>query len=270
MKQLLISVFIFFFLAQGTAGVICTDSVPAQLREQINEIAKNRRTALVFSIEADQKYIIIASEDGMMKRVPIEKVTADDLFNIMETMAEQIEIIRVTQKKKEEQLNQKPAVEETPEMLVVTPVEPVFKFADSDSRFYFAPVLTNEEVGAAGIEITKGIKFIRFGLIFKKGQDIELSDKVELKWFAAGVLAQMDLMRLYNFTASTGLQVFAYNTSSTLYELDYLFAQLAFKYRFLVPALRLNFAPTVVELKAGTERYYTDRLNVMFMLNFAL
>lgn len=259
--------------------LVCRVAAAAlQFGEQFPEELKNAlladpRAAAVaeeFTLEtADGGFLLIVSKEGLMRRLPLEKTSAEDILNVVETMQEELVVIREAREKKAEPPKEEPQPAEEKPKEEEKPTVEWFAFADPDSRFYIGITLSPEEWGAGGLEFSGGVAFLRFGINAKKGLNVQLKGLPSLEWEAYGVLAQIDFLRVTDFTFSTGIEVFLYRLNNRIFERDQIFIGVAYKFLFMVTGVRAAVSPSDVVIKTGTKNYRTDQVRGIFFFSFA-
>lgn len=266
MRQLILVLSI-FFVSYLHSAVMFDETVPPKLRAEISALIKENKITTSFFIEIHNSgHYFITSIDGYMKKLPVAKTTAEDIVNVIETMQEEIYII----KEKKQRLKQDwPVYEKEPVEEKRKKNVEFFSFAGPDSRFYTGLSISTEENWAAGFEFSAGYLFFRAGLGMKKGLNVDLGDGARIKWEAYGISVQMNFLRVWDLTFSFGQEVLLYNVNSRIYEKDFLYLGLDYKIKFFVPAIRFKFSPADVSLSTEGKHYKTDRINIMLMLNFA-
>ncbi|HNT28115.1 MAG TPA: hypothetical protein PKH10_08050 [bacterium] len=272
---LLSGILLFFRVAMAT--IRFGDQFPEEL---MSALATDPRTAAVtedMTLEVTPDgFILIISDEGIMRRLPVANTTADDVLNVIETMREEITVIR----KAREQKSEPPKAEKAPPEVEAPkkteepkkeekPVVEWFAFADPDSRFYIGLTLSPEEAGAGGIEFSGGVAFLRFGLNAKKGLNVKLAGAPSLEWEAYGVLAQIDVLRVTEVTFSTGLEVFLYRLNNRIFERDQLFIGVAYKFLFMVVGVRAAVSPSDIVIQTEGKSYRTDQVRGVFFFSFA-
>jgi len=248
------------------AEVVVEESVGKELAGNIEEMYHARGIKSSFHIEQlYDKFLLISTEEGMMRKVPLENISAEDILNIMETMEEEIFIIRASKKDKE-----KKAVPEK-----VTPIRKieergVFKVWPeniSDRKFRIGLTISREERGAGGMEFSAGFHAFRFGMGFTKGLNISF-DNIEVNWDAFSFSGRLTLMRLFELHLTAGAEFLVYNMNTSIFDKEFITTSLYYQTKYFVPELRLKYAPGEVALVSDNERYVTDRVVVVFLLSF--
>ncbi len=252
------------------------DQFPEELKNALTADPRAAAIAEEFTLEtADGGFLLIVSKEGLMRRLPLEKTSAADILNVIETMQEELIVIREAREKKAEPLKVEEPPKEEPKPAEEKPKEEEkptvewFAFADPDSRFYIGITLSPEEWGAGGLEFSGGVAFLRFGINAKKGLNVRLKGAPSLKWEAYGVLAQIDFLRVTDFTFSTGIEVFLYRLNNRIFERDQIFIGVAYKFLFMVTGVRAAVSPSDVVIRTGTKNYRTDQVRGIFFFSFA-
>jgi len=269
------------------AGVSFKEGFPETLKVALESDPRTAALTESFSLEvAEGAFILIVTGDGLLRRLPLEKTTADDILNVLETMQEELIVIRQAREKKAETppppavapettpQEEKPAggeqkEEKKQEEKKEEPKVEWFAFADPDSRFYLGLTLSPEEAGAGGLEFSAGVAFFRFGINAKKGLNVKLSGAPSLEWEAYGIFAQIDVLRVVDITFSTGLEVFLYRLNNRLFERDQIFIGVAYKFLFMVAGVRAAVSPSDVVIETAGRRYRTDQVRGLFFFSFA-
>ncbi len=276
------------FSANLLAGVSFKEGFPEDLKVSLESDPRTAALTEEFTLEvAAGAFILIVTGDGLLRRLPLEKTTADDILNVLETMQEEVVVIRQAREKKiesgsaeslqgqaaaakpaEEQKEQRPPEKKEEEKKEEPKVE-WFAFADPDSRFYLGLTLSPEESGAGGLEFSAGVAFFRFGINAKKGLNVKLSDAPSLAWEAYGIFAQIDVLRVVDITFSTGVEVFLYRLNNRLFERDQIFIGAAYHFLFMVAGVRAAVSPSNVVIETAGSRYRTDQVRGLFFFSFA-
>ena len=191
------SKFIFFILilvqtASLSANLLFDETVPEKLRKGISKRYKELGFKNSFLIEVQSEdSILIIGENGFMRSLPLEHITATDVINVMENM---IGRVVVTKKKKGE----KDEDSERMKKYVIVPSEPekkedlyvskglevaenveFFPWNDSSERFSVNFFASSEENWAGGLNLSAGLAFIRLGFDFRKGSDLVFEDDLQ-------------------------------------------------------------------------------------------
>jgi len=285
MQPRLVAVLLFLVCVWRSAigGISFKEGFPEELQKSIGEDPRSTRVVEDFTLEVvDGAFFLIVSSEGLMRRLPIEKTSAADILNVIETMEEEITVIRESREKKSEPPVEKkevpvkemaPRSEEIEERQTKENVGKSllewFAFTDPKSRFHLGITLSPEEAGAGGVEFSAGIAFFRFGINAKKGLDVKLSDAPNLAWEAYGVLAQIDVLRILDVTFSTGTEVFLYRVNTRIFERDQIFISVAYKFLFMVVGVRAAVSPSTIIIETGKQRYRTDQVRGVFSFSFA-
>ncbi len=281
-RQVVLLTALFCVSASLFAGVSFKEGFPEPLKAALESDPRSAALTETFTLELiEGNFILIVTGEGLLRRLPLEKTTADDILNVLETMQEELTVIRQAREKKEEAATppvvsqaearrgeEKPPEKKQEEKKEEPKVE-WFAFADPDSRFYLGLTLSPEESGAGGLEFSAGVAFFRFGINAKKGLNVKLSGAPSLEWEAYGVLAQIDVLRVEDITFSTGLEVFLYRLNNRLFERDQIFIGVAYKFLFMVAGVRAAVSPSDVAIETAGHRYQTDQVRGIFFFSFA-
>ena len=82
------------------ASVELDSSLPDAIRSELEIFCKESLLLNNFKVEFKDGFFLIVSDDGYIRRVPASKAEARDLFNILETMNEEIALLREVKKKR--------------------------------------------------------------------------------------------------------------------------------------------------------------------------
>lgn len=272
---------IFFQLSSLSANLLFDETVPDKLREGISKRYKELGLKNSFLIEIQSKdSLLIVGENGFMRSLPLNQVTAEDVINVMENM-----IGRVVVKREKET----PADDESEKMkkyIIVAP-EPekkkddvvskglkvadnieFFPWNDSAERFGVNFFASSEENWAGGLNVSAGLAFIRLGLDFRKGADLIFEDDQKVGWQAFGAFIQFDLLDLYGFYLSLGFKIGLYTTRGKLFEREFFNFKLAYRLKWFEISGGINVSPSVVELGLFGDKYTMERYHFVISTGF--
>ncbi len=280
------SKFIFFILilvqtASLSANLLFDETVPEKLRKGISKRYKELGFKNSFLIEVQSEdSILIIGENGFMRSLPLEHITATDVINVMENM---IGRVVVTKKKKGE----KDEDSERMKKYVIVPSEPekkedlyvskglevaenveFFPWNDSSERFSVNFFASSEENWAGGLNLSAGLAFIRLGFDFRKGSDLVFEDDQKVGWQAFGAFIQFDLLDVYGFLLSTGFQIGLYTTRGKLFEREFFNFRLAYRLKWFEISGGINVSPSVVELGLVGDKYTMERYHFVISTGF--
>ncbi len=263
------------------ASVTINDNVPEKLKKEVSDLCSKKDFISRFHLELyNSKSLVIETEDGMMRRVPLEGVTASDLLNIMETMEEDLFILREARKKESEKKSvdvpvpeekvddEKPVAADTPYIWKKKrSLFEFFPYAKSGNRYHIGVSISSEEDGAGSVEASAGLLFLRFGPMAKKGLNVDFNYR-ELSWFGAGGFLTADLFRLYDFYLAAGWEALYYRVNDHSYERDAALVALRYSRSFFFAEARARITRNEVYLITGGRRYRTDRIGTTLTLGF--
>ncbi len=268
MKKIVFIIFLVFSL-NLFAGILFDDTISLKMQKNIIKKLKKRKIKSNFLLEFHQatNSFLLISNRGFSKKIKAKNITADDILNIMETMDETINRIKIT-KTVSKQKTVKPKEKKVVKCSKVAK-KTIFSFPSSYNKIFIGYSLLTEEKGGIGIELSKGVMFLRFGLNFKYGFDFELKDDTTIKWFAFGILAQMDIYKIMGIVFSTGLETSYYVVNEKFFLREHIFTSFSYRKYFIVPEIRLKVSPQDITFKFAKTKYRTTLFVGMFVLNFA-
>ncbi|MBP5405588.1 hypothetical protein J6Z19_00365 [bacterium] len=290
---LFLAALIFSFSLFG--NVFFDENVPEDFRARISEHYKKNSIQMNFLIEMpDEKTISIVAENGFVKTLPISEITVDDVINLMEEMvrvvykkdenpekanekSEQLEKIKqLSQHEKEEfkekfyenegdtEKGEKPSKFINHGIKVAENVE-FLPWVQKSDRFGISIFATSEERWAFGVKASVGVSFLRFGLRFKKGINLRLSDN-SIHWESYGLNIQVDLLNIYNVRFSTAFEIALYTVNMIPFHREFFIFRIAYRIKWFEVAASFNVTPSTVELGLDGERMEMDRYNFLMSL----
>lgn len=278
----LIAIIIIFFSSGLDAKLLFDDLVPADIRNEISRLYEESGLKNNFLIEMQsEKVLIIVFENGFVKELPIDQVTAADIFNVMYDMVD----TPVVSKK------EKPSEKDTrTELSKVRDFEPekkksepkdfirggitvaknvqLFPWAEPSRRFGLSFYASSEENWAGGMNLTAGLAFLKLGLDFKKGADIEFDNDLKVPWEGYGLFILFDLFMAYDLFLTAGFEVVLYSTKGRLFEREFFLFKLSYKIRWFEASAGMNVSPSIVELGLFGTKYSMERYHFMFSAGF--
>ena len=287
---------IFSFTLWG--NVFFDENVPEEIRSRISEYYKKNNNNLNFLIEMpDERTISIVAENGFVKNLPIEEVSADDILNLMDEMAAVIHENQENQDSTTEELERKSRINEllskwqredfekkfheNPEKEEKTQKPAVFikdgiKLADNIELFPWAKkgdhfavsIFTDsEERWAFGFKGSAGLSFIRLGFRFKKGINLKLADN-SVPWEAYGLNLQFDILDIYGVRFSFGFEEELYSVKNVLFNREFFIFRLAYRIKWFEIATSFNVTPSTIELGLFGAKHEMDKYNFLMSLGF--
>ncbi len=255
---------LYFLPASLFAFLDVDSSIPQNMQVELNELYKASTVIHNFKIEKDSaNNVLIISEDGMIRRVPFDKVTSRDVMNIIETMEEELVIIRENKKKRVE-----PAPIKTPAYIVQKPsFTEFFPSLIQDKKFSVGFLATTEENNGIGGDFSVRFSFLRTGLSYIYGKKISFNS-TSIEWSAYGVHAEAALFRFWNFVLSAGEEIYIYKANSNFFEKDYTTVSLIYSGFVFSPEIRFRYAPADIILVTKGENYKTEKYNILFLMSF--
>lgn len=278
----LIAIIIIFFSSGLDAKLLFDDLVPADIRNEISRLYEESGLKNNFLIEMQsEKVLIIVFENGFVKELPIDQVTAADIFNVMYDMVD----TPVVSKK------DKPSEKDTrAELSKVRDFEPekkkpepkdfirggitvakniqLFPWAEPSKRFGLSFYASSEENWAGGLNLTAGLAFLKLGLDFKKGADIEFDNDLKVPWEGYGLFILFDLFMAYDLFLTAGFEVVLYSTRDRLFEREFFLFKLSYKIKWFEASAGMNVSPSIVELGLFGTKYSMERYHFMFSTGF--
>ena len=89
--RLISAIFCLLFSFSLFGNIFFDENVSEELRSKITAKYKEKNISLNFLLEmSSDKTLSIIAENGFVKTLPIDEITVDDVFNIMEEMAAEI------------------------------------------------------------------------------------------------------------------------------------------------------------------------------------
>ena len=297
MKFFFFTVFLIFsFTLWG--NVFFDENVPEEIRSRISEYYKKNNNTLNFLIEMpDERTISIVAENGFVKNLPLEEVTADDILNLMDEMAA---VIHENQEKSDtftEELERKSRIQELlskwkkedfekkfhenpekeekakkPAVFIKDGIKladniELFPWAKKGSHFAVSIFADSEERWAFGFKGSAGLSFIRLGFRFKKGINMKLADN-SVPWEAYGLNLQFDILDIYGVRFSFGFEEELYSVKNVLFNREFFIFRLAYRIKWFEIAASFNATPSTIELGLFGAKHKMDKYNFLISLGF--
>lgn len=276
------AVVIFFFCTSLEAKLLFDDLVPADIRNEISRLYEESGLKNNFLIEMQsEKVLVIVFENGFVKELPIDQVTAADIFNVM---ADMIETPVVSKKDKPSEKDTKAELSKVKEFepekkkpqpgnfigggIVLAKRVQLFPWVEASRRFGLTFYASSEENWAGGMNLSAGLAFLKIGLDFKKGADIEFDNDLNVSWEGYGLFLLFDLFSAYDVYLSAGFEVVLYSTKGRLFEREFFLFKLSYKIKWFETSAGINVSPSIVELGLFGTKYSMERYHFMFSAGF--
>lgn len=278
----LAAVIIIFFTFYVEAALLFDDNVPTELRNEISKLYEESRLTNNFLIEMQsEKMLLIVFENGFVKELPLDQITATDIFNVMVDMIDTVVVSKkdkATEKDTKTELSKVKVFEseilkKEPQTFIrggLSVAENVqfFPWVDSSRRFGLSFYASSEENWAGGINLTAGLAFLRIGLDFKKGADIEFENEMKVPWEGYGVFILFDLFLAYDFYLTAGFEVVLYSTKGKLFEREFFLFKISYKIKWFEASAGINVSPSIVELGLFGTKYSMERYHFLVSAGF--
>ncbi|MBO4699245.1 hypothetical protein J5690_06505 [bacterium] len=279
-----------------SGNVFFDENVPEEIRGKIAESYKKGNNSLNFLIEMpDEKTISIVAENGFVKNLPIEEVSAEDILNLMDEMSEIVyenhensetedekskqadRMKKLLSKWRKEDFERKfhenPKTDEEVEKpakfikggIKLTDNIEFFPWAKKRDRFGISVFATSEEKWAFGAEGSVGLSFLRIGARFKKGINLKLADN-SVPWESYGLNIRFDIADIYNVRFSAGFEVALYSVKNVLFNREFFIFRIAYRIKWFEAAASFNVTPSVVELGLFGAKHEMNRYNFVMSL----
>ena len=241
----------------------------------------------------DENTISIVAENGFVKTLPVNEITAEDICNLMEEMVAVIyekdenfdkipkdseklaKIKNLSSKwqkddfqksfyedgKKDGKEKPKPNIFLKSGIKVADNIE-FFPWVKKSDRFGISIFATSEEKWAFGIKFSVGLSFLRFGARFKKGINLKLANN-SVPWESYSLNLQFDIVDIYHVRFSTGFEVALYSAKNVLFHREFFVFRIAYRIKWFEIATSFNVSPTNIELGLFGTRYEMQNWNFM-------
>lgn len=278
----LLSIIIIFFSSGLDAKLLFDDLVPADIRSEISRLYEESGLKNNFLIEMQsEKVLIIVFENGFVKELPIDQVTAADIFNVMYDM---VDTPVISKKEKPSEKDTRTDLSKVrdfePEKKKPEPKDFIrggitvarniefFPWAEPSRRFGLSFYASSEENWAGGLNLNAGLAFLKLGLDFKKGADIEFDNDLKVPWEGYGLFILFDLFMAYDLFLTAGFEVVLYSTKGRIFEREFFLFKLSYKIRWFEASAGINVSPSIVELGLFGTKYSMERYHFMFSAGF--
>ncbi|MCK5809039.1 hypothetical protein KAH37_08655 [bacterium] len=276
-KRITSAVFLILLYFPIFADLIFEKNVPEKLKESVTTLKESRKITHSFLIEMHgTEYLLIISDNGLIRRLPMKDLVAEDVLNVIETMEQELERLeKAAAKEKKPSLKsdlfvetkQQPKKEDPPK-------KSRFKWlgwAEPDSRFYIGLTASTEAKFTGGITFSAGVSFLRFGIRVQKGLNIDQGpDTKPISWESYLIGGQMNFVRFFNVTLSVGFDVAVYRMNEKWFEREYIAFKAEYRYKWFVPGVSISIAPRSVTIQIDKKLYTMDRVMGVFWFQFAL
>ena len=286
-----------FFSLSLSGNVFFDENIPEEIRSRIIESYKKSKHSLNFLIEMpDENTISIVAENGFVKNLPIKEISAEDILNLMDEMAEVVyeesldksdtdtekseqsdRIKRLLSKWQKEDFERKfhenPKTDEEaakPAKFIKGGIKladniELFPWAKKKDRFGILIFATSEERWAFGAEGSVGLSFLRIGVRFKKGINLKLANN-SVPWESYALNLRFDILDIYNVRFSAGFEVALYSAKNVLFNREFFIFRVACRVKWFEAAVSFNVTPSVVELGLFGAKHEMDRYNFVMSL----
>ncbi len=275
--------FVFFFLS---ANILYDENVPEELIAEISILYRENNLKARFLIELHgESELLIISQDGHVRKLPLDKITARDVFNVMETMIDRIpsekphvsetELYDEKEFSEVESLYKKEKRTEhdrgrpfLTEGLRINDHTEFFPWSHSGSRFSAGLFISTEERWAGGFCFSAGLAFLKLGFKFKKGSNIIFDNGESVPWESYGLFLLVDIFRFYGFFFSTGFKMELYDTRGRLFEREFITLSLSQRIEWFELSVAFNISPSIVELGLFGQKYKMEQWNFIIFAGF--
>lgn len=280
----LTAVFVFLFTMSLNAKLFFDDKVPAELRTETSKLYEQSEIKNNFLIEMQsEKVLVVVSENGFVKELPVEQITASDIINVMLDM---VDTVFVSKKDKASVKDTKTELSKVRTFefdktktdskektfikggLVVAENTQFFPWVDSSRRLGVSFYVSSEESWAGGINFSAGLAFLKIGLDVRKGADILFENDLKVPWEAYGAFVSFDLFSTYDFYLTVGFEVALYSTKGKLFEREFFLFKTSYKINWFEASIGINVSPSVIELGLFGTKYSMERYHFLFSLGF--
>lgn len=289
--RLISAIFCLLFSFSLFGNIFFDENVSEELRSKITAKYKEKNISLNFLLEmSSDKTLSIIAENGFVKTLPIDEITVDDVFNIMEEMAAEIyenqensdenseqlsKIKHLASKWKQEKKNGENNEKESEQnknsqikkgIKLAENIE-LFPWASKVDRFGVSIFATSEEKWAFGLKISAGLSFLRLGARFKKGINLKLAQN-SVPWEAYSLNLQANIIDIYNFYFSLGFEIALYSVKNTLFDREFFIFRISYRIKWFEIATSLNLSPTQIELGLFGVSHEMKRYNFLISIGF--
>ena len=275
-EKITFAVFLSFLCTSLYSDIMFEKNIPEELKSSVAELEKTRKTTHSFLVEMHGKeYILIISDNGLIRRLPMKDLVAEDVLNVIETMEQELERLEKKDKKVESGLKS--------DLFVGGEQQPVPKksekksrfgwlgWAEPDSRFYVGLTASTEAKFTGGIAFSAGVSFLRFGIRVQKGLNIDQGPNTKpISWESYLISGQMNFVRFFNVTLSVGFDVAVYRMNEKWFEREYISLKAEYRYKWFVPGVSISIAPRSVTIQIDQKLYTMDRVMGVFWFQFAM
>lgn len=276
------AVLILFFNYSLFAKLLFDDKVPEDLRNEVSKLYEESKLTNSFLIEMQsEKVLLIVFENGFVKEMPLDQITAADIINVMSDM---IDTVVVSKKENPAEKDIKSELSKVKDFesgktnkegrnfigggLALTDKIQFFPWADPSERFGISFYASSEENWAGGINLSVGLAFLKIGLDFKKGADIRFENDLKVSWEAYGAFVLFDLFLAYDFFLTAGFEVALYSTKNKLFEREFFIFRISYKIKWFEASAGINVSPSVIELGLFGTKYSMDRYFFQISMGF--
>ncbi len=260
------------------ADIVFEKNVPTELAKSIKKLKNSRKLKNSFLIEnQSNKYLLIISAQGLIRRLPLVHLEAEDVLNVMETMDQELERLKGlsssngTQK---EPLKSELFISSPPRKKAEKEPQQRFSWlgwAEPDSRFYVGLTASTEAKFTGGVAFSVGVAFLRFSIRMQKGLNIDQGPGItKISWKNYLLGGQMNFVRFFGVTLSFGFEVGLYHMNEKWFEKEYIFLKAEYRYKWFVPGLSISVAPTSVSIQVDTKLYTMEQVIGMAWIQFAM
>lgn len=276
-RKITFLVFLILLYSHIYADLIFEKSVPEKLKESITSLKESRKITHSFLIEMHgTEYLLIISDNGLIRRLPMKTLVAEDVLNVIETMEQELERLeKAATKEKKPTLKSElfVATKQQPEK-EASPKKNRFKWlgwAEPDSRFYIGLTVSTEAKFTGGVAFSAGVTFLRFSIRMQKGLNIDQGPNTKpISWESYLIGGQMNFVRFFNVTLSVGFDISVYRMNEKWFEREYISLKAEYRYKWFVPGVSISIAPRSVTIQIDQKLYTMDRVMGVFWFQFGI
>jgi len=283
-KLILIFISILLLFKSISANILFDETVPEEIMKEISRLYRENNLDASFLIEMhNQNELLIISQDGYMRKLPLAEVTGRDVFNVMEIMInyiptkkekDEFDIFSQTQFIELEKRLLKEKKEEKEERTYLTGGIKVnentefFPWCTTGSRFSTSLYVSSQERWAGGFRFSAGAAFLKLGFNFKKGSNIVFENNQSIAWEAYGLFLMIDIFRYRGFHFLSGFKVELYDTRGKLFEREFFIFSLSHRLKWFEMGGSFNISPSNVELGLFGQKYRMEQWNFVIFAGF--
>ncbi len=269
-------------------NILFDEGVPGDIRVEVSRLYRESGMDASFLIEVHgANDLLIISQDGYIRRLPLSEVTGRDIFIVMETMMDHIpsdetqeylsegielfneeEFAELEKRLLKERMAEKEKKREFSGSIKINENNEFFPWAESGSRFSAALFISSQENWGGGLQVSAAAAFLKLGFTFTKGSNLKFQDDLTVPWESYSLYLMVDLFRYRRFFVSGGFKVELYDTRGRLFEREFFTFSASQKIGWFEIGTVFNVSPSIVELGLFGQKYRMDQWNFTIFSGF--